>query len=88
MRRGAASTAGRRPALRNSFFIFFRPEFMSGTANENIFQRRLADGDGFNLSGKGFHHVGDKTVAILLLQANLAGEYLRIQVEVGANTLR
>ena len=59
-------------------FGIFGPELVAGAVDENIFQRRLAYGNGLNLAGKRLDHVSDKTVTVFPLQADLASEYLRI----------
>ncbi len=43
--------------------LLLTPELMSGAANEDIFERRLAHRKRLDLSGKRFHHIGDKAVA-------------------------
>ena len=58
--------------LSGRLLLFFGPEAMSGAADEDVFQRRLADGDGLNLTGEGFDHVGNEAVSLILLEANIA----------------
>src|SRR5579862_5526045 len=42
------------------FLFGFAPELVSGAANEDIFQRGLADRESFDLSREGFDDVGNK----------------------------
>src|SRR2546428_125545 len=74
--------AGRRRYLTSATF---RPEFVAGAVNENVFQRWFADRDSFDLARKSFHHVGDKAMTVLTLEADLTIEHLRIDFEARAN---
>ena len=45
----------------------------------------FADRDGFDLAGKGFHHVRNKAMTVLALKADLTIEHLCIYFEALAN---
>src|ERR1039457_4700690 len=44
--------------------LVFGPETVAGATDENVFQRRLADGDGLNIAGEGFDHIGHEAVPL------------------------
>src|SRR6516164_691455 len=68
-------------------FFAFGPEAVAGAVDEDVFQGRLADGDGLNFAGEGFDHVGDEAVAILSFQADLSGKDLGVDLEALADAL-
>ncbi len=63
------------------FFAVFTPELVSGAVDEYIFQRRLADRNRLNLSGKCLDQVGHKTVPAFALDAHLIAQHGRLHVE-------
>src|ERR1019366_3381558 len=54
--------------------LVFGPETVAGATDENVFQRRLADGDGLNIAGEGFDHIGHEAVPLFAFEAYLAVE--------------
>src|SRR5579859_1571446 len=79
----AGDSPGAEPALREKLRIAplvllltgFGPETVARTANENVFERRLADGDGLYLSGKGLDEIGHKAVAISALHTHFTAHH-------------
>jgi hypothetical protein len=65
--------------------VRFLPELVPGLVNENIFQRRLGDGDSFNLAGKRFDQVGDEAVPLRAFQTHLAVDDVDVVAEAGLN---
>src|SRR5579872_3395609 len=67
--------------------VGLRPEAVAGAMYENVFQRRLADGNRLNLSRKCLHHIGEEAVAVFALDADFAGEHGSFHREAGAYAL-
>jgi hypothetical protein len=66
----------------------FRPEFVAGAADEDIFQTWFADRDRFNFPGKALDYIGNESVAVHFLHANLPVEHLRVNVKALPHALR
>src|SRR6266516_5775722 len=55
-------------------FAVFTPKLVARAVDEDVFQSRLADGDGLNLAGEGLDNVGNEAVSTFALDAHLAAE--------------
>src|SRR5262249_47057342 len=53
----------------------------SGFAHEDIFERRLVQADRIDCPGKGFHNLGDETMAVGNLYAHLTIHHGRLYVK-------
>src|SRR5579863_9107965 len=69
------------------FAISFGPEFVSGAANENIFEGGLAYRERLDLSRKSFDDFGHEAVRALALHADLIFEDRSFHVKAGADAL-
>ena len=54
------------------------PEAVAGEVDEDVFERRLAERDGFDAVGEGFDQLGDPLVAVRLLEPHGAVDDLRL----------
>src|ERR1700692_2582600 len=65
----------------------FAPEFVSGAANENVFQGGFADRERLYFSGEGFDEFGHKSVRAFALDANLILEDRGFNMKTCADAL-
>ena len=60
---------------------------MSGAANENVFERRLAHRDRLDLSGKSLDDFGDKAVCAFAFHAHLIFQNRGLHMKARADAL-
>ena len=70
------------------FGRFFAPEAMPSAADEHIFEARLRNRNGVNVSRKRFDQIGHKSVPVVFFDSNLTVDYTNIHFEARANPSR
>src|ERR1039458_202846 len=70
-----------------SFLSLFAPELVSGAANEDVLERRLAHRERLDLSGESLDHFGDKAVRAFAFHAHLVLQNCGFHVEARPDPL-